>query len=311
MKTISTISELRGLCDTVRGDGATVGFVPTMGFFHAGHVSLMRYARSAHDLVVASIFVNPLQFGENEDLDRYPRDLEGDARHATAAGVDVLFVPSVDEMYPGGNPRTTVHVEGLTTPMCGAARPGHFDGVTTVCAKLFAVVGASTVYMGRKDLQQWLVVRQMAADLNLPVEVVGAPVVREADGLAMSSRNAYLSREHRATAPVLYRALAAGVEQIRAGERRAEAVREGVVAMVGTEPQVSLEYCDVRSVPELETQHRLEGELAIAVAATLGSTRLIDNVVLTVTPAGIEADLGTIVGEGFSTSHANHTASTQ
>ena len=174
-----------------------VGFVPTMGYFHDGHRSLMRAARAADDLVVVSLFVNPTQFGAGEDLSRYPRDPEGDAAIAAAEGVDVLFLPEVEEVYPEGA-RTTVHVEGLTDNLCGASRPGHFDGVTTVVAKLFSMVGPCRAYFGRKDAQQLAVIRRMTADLNFPVEVVGCPLVREADGLAMSSRNAYLAPDGRA-----------------------------------------------------------------------------------------------------------------
>ena len=193
---VERIDDLRARCEDTRHRGGTVGLVPTMGFFHEGHRSLMRAARAHHDLVVTTIFVNPLQFGPTEDLDAYPRDLAGDAAAADAEGVDLLFTPSVAEMYPEPT-RTTVHVAGLTEGLCGAERPTHFDGVTTVVAKLFSIVGPCHAYFGRKDFQQLAVVTRMAADLDLPVRVVGCPLVREPDGLAMSSRNVRLDAGER------------------------------------------------------------------------------------------------------------------
>jgi pantoate--beta-alanine ligase len=218
--TVERIAGVRGACDGARGRGASVGLVPTMGAFHEGHRSLMRAARAANDFVVVSLFVNPTQFAPTEDLAAYPRDLERDAAIAAAEGADVLFTPPVDEMYRAGA-RTTVHVEGLTDVLCGASRPGHFDGVTTVVTKLFSIVGPCRAYFGRKDAQQLAVVRRMTADLDLPVEVVGCPLVREYDGLAMSSRNAYLSPDDRAAATVLRR----GRRRRRARCRRATAPR--------------------------------------------------------------------------------------
>ena len=195
MKVVGTIAEVRAATDAARAAGGSVGLVPTMGFFHAGHRSLMTTAASAHDLVVVSSFVNPTQFAPNEDLAAYPRDPDADDAVAVAAGVDLMFRPDLTVMYPDGPPRTTVHVAGLTEGMCGATRPTHFDGVTTVVAKLFSIVGPAHAYFGRKDFQQLAVVRRMARDLDLPVTVVGCPLIREADGLAMSSRNAYLTPE--------------------------------------------------------------------------------------------------------------------
>ena len=208
----------------MRARGGTVGLVPTMGFFHEGHRSLMRAARAENDVVVVSLFVNPTQFGPTEDLDAYPRDLAGDTAVAAAEDVDVLFAPSVAEMYPDGA-ATTVHVAGLTDGLCGASRPGHFDGVTTVVAKLFSIVGPCHAYFGRKDAQQLAVVRRMAADLDLPVQVVGCPLVREPDGVAMSSRNAYLVADDARAATVLVRALRCAADAVLAGERDARRVR--------------------------------------------------------------------------------------
>ncbi|MDQ1433409.1 MAG: pantoate--beta-alanine ligase, partial [Actinomycetota bacterium] len=197
---IETIADLRSACDRARSAGRGVGLVPTMGFLHEGHRSLMRAARATCDFVVVTIFVNPLQFGAGEDLDRYPRDLTGDLAQCEQESVDAVFAPSVAEMYPSGRPLTTVHVEGLTADLCGAARPTHFDGVATVVTKLFAATGPSTAFFGRKDAQQLAVINRLVEDLNLPVQVVGCPIVREPDGLARSSRNAYLSADHRRAA---------------------------------------------------------------------------------------------------------------
>jgi len=289
--TVERITEMREACERVRHCGGTVGLVPTMGFFHEGHRSLMRAARAAHDLVVVTVFVNPLQFGPAEDLDGYPRDLTGDAAVAKAEGVDVLFAPSVAEMYPEPI-RTTVHVDGLTSGLCGAARSTHFDGVTTVVAKLFSIVGPCTAYFGRKDAQQLAVVRRMAVDLDLPVRVVGCPLVREADGLAMSSRNAYLSVGQRAAATVLWRALRAAAGRVEAGERSAAAVADTIRATVTAEPLMALEYVEVREAGSLERLEQLEGEVLVAVAARVGPARLIDNMTVLIRDGGVAIDLG-------------------
>jgi len=297
VKTLTTISSVREYCDEARRNGARVGLVPTMGFFHAGHRSLMDAARVENDIVVVSLFVNPAQFGPTEDLASYPRDLEGDAALAAAAGVDVLFAPTVDEIYPKGASRTTVHVAGLTEGMCGVSRPTHFDGVTTVVAKLFAIVGPCRAYFGRKDFQQLAVVRRMAADLNLPAEVVGCPLVREADGLARSSRNAYLAPDERAAAPQLSRALLEAASAIEAGERDPARVVERVRAIVGAQPLLQLEYVEIRGSEELESRDVLDGSFVIALAADVGRARLIDNVVVTIAEDGVTVDTG-IIADG-------------
>ena len=296
MKTLTTIASVREYCDEARRSGARIGLVPTMGFFHAGHRSLMDAARADNDVVVVSLFVNPTQFGPTEDLASYPRDLEGDAAIAAAVGVDVLFVPTVEEMYPTGSAKTTVHVGGLTAGMCGAARPTHFDGVATVVAKLFAIVGPCRAYFGRKDFQQVAVVRRMASDLNLAVEIVGCPLIREADGLARSSRNAYLTPDERSAAPQLYRALLDATRAIEAGERDAARVVEGVRAAVGVQPVLELEYVEIRDSDDLEPCEVLDGSFVVALAATVGRTRLIDNVVVTIAEDGVTTDSGIIAG---------------
>jgi len=288
---VSRIADLRAACDAARAESLRVGLVPTMGFLHAGHRSLMRSAAAATDFVVVTIFVNPLQFGANEDLDPYPRYLAGDLDACAAEGVDCVFTPSPAEMYPRP-PITSVHVEGLTAELCGAVRPTHFDGVTTVVAKLFAITGPCRAFFGRKDAQQLAVVTRMADDLNLPVEVVGCPIVREADGVAMSSRNAYLDRPDREAARVLSHALRRAVDAIVAGERDAKRVAHIVCATVGTEPRVELEYAEVRDAHELTPMVALEGSVLIALAARVGSTRLIDNVLVEVDGSKVSADLG-------------------
>jgi pantoate--beta-alanine ligase len=290
---VETIAELRHRCETARRADQRVGLVPTMGYLHAGHLSLITAARAADDLVVVTIFVNPLQFGPNEDLDRYPRDLTGDLAKCEAAGADLVFAPSVAEMYPRPS-LTTVHVAELTSDLCGAARPTHFDGVTTVVTKLFSITGTCRAYFGRKDAQQLAVVRRMVADLDLPVEVVGCPLVREPDGLARSSRNAYLSDDDRRAAPVLFRALSAAADAVRRGERDAGRVIALVRATVADEPAVMLEYVEARDADELRPVDPLDGEVLLALAAHLGSTRLIDNVALSIRGDDVAVDLGTI-----------------
>jgi len=292
MIVVERIAELRDRCDTARRAGKTVGLVPTMGFFHEGHRSLMRAARANHDLVVTTIFVNPLQFGENEDLAGYPRDLVADTAAAEADGVDLLFVPSVPEMYPEPTV-TTVHVAGLTDGLCGAARPTHFDGVTTVVAKLFSIVGPCTAYFGRKDFQQLAVVRRMAADLDLPVRVVGCPLVREPDGVAMSSRNAYLSPDERERATGIFASLRAAAAAVEDGERNPERVRAAVEAEAARH-DLELEYAEVRRAGDLAPLATVEGEVVVAVAAAVGQARLIDNVTMQIAGAEVSTDLGVI-----------------
>jgi pantoate--beta-alanine ligase len=298
VKVVGTITEVRAATDAARAAGGSVGLVPTMGYFHAGHRSLMTAAASAHDLVVVSSFVNPTQFGPNEDLAAYPRDPDADDATAEAAGVDLMFRPDVAVMYPDGPPRTTVHVAGLTEGMCGAARPTHFDGVTTVVAKLFSIVGPAHAYFGRKDFQQLAVVRRMTRDLDLPVTVVGCPLIREADGLAMSSRNVYLAPEERAAAPTLHAALVAGADAVRDGQRDAATVVARVRDRVAAEPLLELEYCEVHDADSLEPLSTLDGAFVVALAARVGRARLIDNVVIEITPAGVVTDLGVRVTDG-------------
>ncbi len=284
MEVVTTAAALRTALDAVRHDGGTVGLVPTMGYLHDGHVSLMDAAVADNDVTATTIFVNPLQFAPTEDLAAYPRDLAGDTARCEAAGVGVLFTPSVEEMYPVPI-QTTVSVAGITETMEGASRPSHFAGVATVVAKLFALAGPCRAYFGEKDFQQLAVVRTMARDLSFPVEVVGCPTVREPDGLAMSSRNAYLTPEERAAAPVLHRALQAGADAVRAGERDPAVVRGLLAGMVDAEPLAELDYAAVVDAATLEVVDPLVGEVRLLTAARFGRARLLDNVGVT-TPTG-------------------------
>ena len=277
MLTVDTIAEVRERLDAARGDGKRVGFVPTMGYLHDGHRSLMAAARREADVVVTSIFVNPLQFAPTEDLAAYPRDLERDSAMAEGEGVDLLFVPSGDEMYPDGEVRTTVTVAAVSEPLEGRARPSHFAGVATVVAKLFAIVGPCSAYFGEKDWQQIAVVRQMVGDLSIPVDVVACPTVREPDGLAMSSRNAYLTPEERAAAPMVHATLQAGRADIDAGERDAAKVRALMADLVAAEPLAELDYAEVVDAHTLEVVDPLAGELRLLAAVRFGRARLIDN----------------------------------
>jgi pantoate--beta-alanine ligase len=301
--TVATVADVRAACDDARAAGRRVGFVPTMGFFHEGHRSLMRAARAENDLVVVSLFVNPTQFAPTEDLSTYPRDPEGDAAAAQAEGVDMLFMPTVSEMYPRDAARTTVHVDGLTTGLCAGSRPAHFDGVTTVVAKLFSIVGPSRAYFGRKDAQQLAIVRRMAADLDLPVDVVGCPLVREPDGLAMSSRNAYLTADGRRAATVLSRALFLASEAVANGERDAAVLRGIVVDTIASEPMVRLDYAEVVDAHTLEPVRRVDTETLVAVAGFVGATRLIDNVTLSFHDHSLAADLGVLTSASFNQEH--------
>lgn len=283
LSTVTTVAGLRERLDAARGRGERVGFVPTMGYLHAGHASLMAAARRETDVVVASIFVNPLQFGAGEDLDAYPRDLAGDTALAEAEGVDLLFVPTGVEMYPDGAVRTTVAVAEVSAPLEGRARPTHFAGVATVVAKLFAIVGPCRAYFGEKDFQQVAVVRQMVRDLSIPVDVVACPTQREPDGLALSSRNAYLTAPERAAAPVVHAALVAGRMAVDAGERDPAAVRRLMAELIAAEPLAELDYAEVVDARTLQAVDPLAGELRLLAAVRFGRARLIDNLGTVVT----------------------------
>ena len=290
MERIEGAADLRRTLDAVRREGRTIGFVPTLGALHAGHLSHVRLLAGRADYVVMSIFVNPLQFGEGEDFARYPRNLAGDAALAHGAGVSLLFHPSMETMYPPGA-QTVVEVPALSATLEGAVRPTHFRGVATIVTKLLNLVRPDLASFGQKDLQQLLVVRRLVADLQLDVEIVPVPTVREPDGLALSSRNAYLSRDDRHAAPALYRACRAGVGALQSGERDPQRVEAAMAAVLYAEPRVRMEYAVVRTLPDLAPPTSVCGRVALLVAARLGGARLIDNIVVDVLPGEIREAL--------------------
>jgi pantoate--beta-alanine ligase len=275
------IADFRAACSAARGSGARIGFVPTMGALHAGHLHLVQVAHRHAERVAVSIFVNPTQFGPNEDFAKYPRTLERDVELLGTVGADYVLAPSAAEVYPEGE-KTRVRVSELTDYLCGPFRPGHFEGVATVVAKLFAIAGPCTAVFGRKDYQQLKVIERLARDLLFPVKVVGEPTVRDSDGLALSSRNAYLSAEERARARVIPRALAGAAKTFAAGERRAGALIEPVRAALSS-AGLQLQYADICDADQLFPLHPavdIGDRALIAIAAFCGTTRLIDNLVL-------------------------------
>jgi pantoate--beta-alanine ligase len=276
MKTVTTLEELR----TARAElKQPVGFVPTMGYLHAGHVSLVELAKKDCASIVASIFVNPAQFGPNEDLSKYPRDIPGDLKRLEAAGVDLVWLPTPDVIYPPGF-QTWIEVQEVSQPLEGSMRPGHFRGVATVVAKLFNAVHPQRAYFGQKDAQQVAVLKQMTRDLNFPIEIVVGPTLREADGLAMSSRNSYLSDAERKAAPVLQRALQAAQQAYTAGERDAGKLRGLMQAILEAEPLAKMQYVSCADPVSLQELQQIKDGALLSMAVYLGKTRLIDNVVL-------------------------------
>lgn len=278
MRIIENPSDMRAISRAAKREGLTVGLVPTMGYLHAGHVSLVAGAKRETGVVVVSIFVNPIQFGPNEDFERYPRDMERDKALCLEAGASYIFAPDVKSMYPEGF-QTKVSVGPVAAPLCGAGRPGHFDGVATVVTKLFNIVEPDLAFFGEKDYQQLLVIRRMAADLEMGLEIVGMPIVREPDGLAMSSRNVYLSPEERTRALSLSRSLDEAERLAASGETASEKILGAVRGILET-AGVAVEYADMRDASTLETVDEIKGPTLIALAARVGRTRLIDNRVL-------------------------------
>lgn len=284
MEIIETIAALRERLDAERAAGRGVGFVPTMGYLHDGHLSLMRTAVADNDITMASIFVNPLQFAAGEDLEGYPRDLERDSAMCASVGVDIVFAPAVEEMYPVPI-LTTVVVNEVSAPLEGEFRPTHFAGVSTVVSKLFNISGACRAYFGEKDFQQLAIIRRMVADMSIPVEVVGCPIIREESGLAMSSRNSYLTDQEREAASVLNRALRAGAAAIESGERSLDAVIALMTSLIEAEPLSEPDYVGVVDAASLRKVDPLEGELRLLTATRFGKARLLDNVGVTVPPS--------------------------
>lgn len=281
MTVVEKISEIKPLIDKYKKENKTIGFVPTMGYLHEGHISLVKSSVQDNSITIISIFVNPAQFGPNEDFDRYPRDFDGDCRKAEAAGVDIVFAPSVGEMYPERY-NTYTEVFGITDKLCGKSRPGHFRGVCTVVLKLFNIVEPDRAYFGQKDAQQVAVIKKMVADLNLRVKIITCPIIRESDGLAMSSRNVYLSSEERKAALVLSRALKEAADAIKGGVRDSRNVMDLIVGRISEEKLANIDYVEVVDAETLENKERLQGDMLLAVAVKFGKTRLIDNVIVEV-----------------------------
>ncbi|UCH83015.1 MAG: pantoate--beta-alanine ligase [Candidatus Latescibacterota bacterium] len=285
MKTFDTIDELRAWVGGEKRRGLSVAFVPTMGALHGGHRACIEKAAELGDVVVVSIFVNPTQFGPGEDLDKYPATLDKDLELCRNLGVAAVFVPETREMYTT-NQNVWVEVEGLTSPLCGRSRPGHFRGVATVVAKLFNIVAPDTAVFGQKDAQQAVVINEMVTRLNLPVRVALAPTIREPDGLALSSRNGYLGDADRQRAASIYQALLAGRDAISRGDRTAKTIIEAVQTRLATGGIDDVEYVELVTADTLEPIDRVEGRVLLGVAVRIGTTRLIDNVVLTVAADG-------------------------
>ncbi len=281
MKIIRSIAEMQTEAEDLRRSGQTIGFVPTMGYLHEGHLSLLRIARQRADVTVMSIFVNPTQFGPNEDLERYPRDFERDERLAKEEGCDILFYPSVEEMYPKPY-RTYVTVEEITQVLCGKSRPIHFRGVATIVAKLFNIVKPHFAVFGQKDAQQAIVIKQMVRDLNFDLEILTGPIVREPNGLAMSSRNVYLSADERRDALNLYKSLKEAKRLVETGERDALKIKNRIEYILRQGKSAKIDYIEIVDVTNLKPVEKIQGEVLIALAVFVGKTRLIDNIQLNV-----------------------------
>lgn len=279
MKISGKIDEVRAQVKEWKKQGLSVALVPTMGYLHEGHKSLMERARKENDKVVVSIFVNPMQFGPNEDLESYPRDLDRDSKICEAAGVDLIFHPEVEEMY-GPDFHAYVDMHTLPEKLCGASRPVHFRGVQTVVSKLFHIIPADRAYFGQKDAQQLAIIRRMVMDLNFDIEIIGCPIIREEDGLAKSSRNTYLSEEERKQAVILNQSLEAAMDAINAGEKDAAKVKQIIIDKLHTCPLAKIDYVEVVSFDTIQPIEKVEGAVLIAIAVYIGTTRLIDNRIL-------------------------------
>ena len=275
---VKTVKEVREFVKDARRNGKTIGFVPTMGFLHEGHKSLIDRAAKENDVVVVSDFVNPTQFGPNEDFEAYPRDIDKDARLCEEAGADIIFNPEPDEMY--SSPLTTISVDKITKGLCGKTRPIHFNGVCTVVSKLFNIVTPDRAYFGEKDAQQLIVVKKMVKDLNFDIEIIGCPIIRESDGLAKSSRNTYLNAEERSAALCLSRSLKIGKEMIENGEKEAQAVKNAIISEIEKEPLAKIDYVEIVDLDNLESTNRTDVGILCAIAVYIGKTRLIDNFII-------------------------------
>ncbi|MFX0548138.1 pantoate--beta-alanine ligase [Hathewaya histolytica] len=279
MKILKSITEVRKQINEWKSEGYSVGLVPTMGYLHDGHKSLIEKAHSQNNKVIVSIFVNPIQFGPNEDYDKYPRDIEKDSKLCESAGADIIFNPEVSEMYPE-EILTSVKLKDLTNGLCGAKRPGHFDGVCTVVSKLFNIVNPTRAYFGEKDAQQLAVIKKMVKDLNFNIEVVSCPIVREVDGLAKSSRNTYLSQDERNSALVLNKSLLEAKKEIEKGETSANKIKDLILSIISNEPVAKVDYVEVVNFNTMKDTEKILNETLIAIAVYIGKTRLIDNIII-------------------------------
>ena len=280
MRTIEKIDEIRSVLDLERKANRSIALVPTMGFLHAGHLSLIKEARKNNDIVVVSIFVNPTQFGPNEDLETYPRDLNRDQNLCEEEGVDYIFNPSVEEMYSEDYATYVITESDITNKLCGASREGHFKGVMSVVTKLFNIIGPEKAYFGRKDYQQVAVIKKMVRDLNIPVQIIDCPIVRESDGLAMSSRNTYLSPKERKDALVLSRSLKEAKESILNGEKNKKVIRKEILDKINEIPYSEIDYVEILDATTLEDIETIDRDVVIALAVKIGKPRLIDNIIV-------------------------------
>jgi len=280
MKKIEKINEIRNILDLERKANRSIALVPTMGFLHEGHLSLIKEARQNNAIVVVSIFVNPTQFGPNEDLETYPRDIERDSKLCEQEGADYIFNPSVEEMYGEDYATYVITESDITNKLCGASREGHFKGVMSVVTKLFNIIQPDNAYFGRKDYQQVAVIKKMVRDLNIPVNIIDSPIVREADGLAMSSRNTYLSSEERKDALVLNRSLKEAKERILKGEKNKKVIREEILDKINEIPYSEIDYVEILDATTLEDIETIDRDVVIALAVKIGKPRLIDNIVV-------------------------------
>ena len=274
MEIITTIEDIRSIVKQWKNQGYSIGFVPTMGYLHDGHAALIDQARNNNDKVIVSIFVNPIQFGENEDLSTYPRDIDSDKKLCESHGVDLVFTPSPEEMYQ--DKKAFVDIVDLSNTLCGIRRPIHFKGVCTVVAKFFNIIQPTNAYFGEKDAQQLAIIRKMVFDLNFPVNIIGVPIVREQDGLAKSSRNTYLSSEERKAATILYKAIQTGKNTIKRGAS-ASSIIDTMTEIINTEPLAKIDYISVVDANTMQTVHEITSPVLVAMAVYIGSTRLIDN----------------------------------
>ena len=279
MEVAKTIESVRKLVKSARSRGEKIGLVPTMGALHIGHISLIERAVKECDFVVVSIFINPTQFGPTEDFDKYPRNFDADLKICKKAGIDVVFAPTVEQMYAARN-LTWVNVEKLTEPLCGRFRPGHFRGVTTVCAKLFNIVAADVAYFGQKDAQQTLVIKRMVADLNIPLEIVVCPTVREPDGLAVSSRNQYLTDPQRKDAACIYKSLQKCRQMIDTGVTDTQKIINEMCKVINQVPSIEIEYLSIIDAETLQVVDHITGTILVAIAVRIGMVRLIDNILV-------------------------------